>query len=197
MTGSRGPGRRPGSPDTRAVILDAARGLFAQRGVKGTTIRAVAAQAEVDPALVHHYFGTKDDLFMASLQIPVDPRELLAPVVAQGPDGAGERILRTLLSVWDDPELRKPLLSMLRGIGEPEGQVVLRDGFLEVVIRPIITQLAPDRPELRMPLLASQLVGLILVRYLVEVEPVASLPAEDLVAIHGPMVQRLLTGELP
>lgn len=197
MSTPRGPGRRPGSPDTRAAILDSARGLFAERGLKGTTIRAVAAGAQVDPALVHHYFGTKDDLFMASLQIPVDPRELLAPVVAQGPDGAAERILRTLLSVWDDPELRLPLLSMVRGIAEPQGQVLLRDGFLEVVIRPIITELAADRPELRMPLIASQLIGLILVRYLVVVEPVASLPVDDIVGIYAPTLQRYLTGDLP
>ena len=71
-------------------------------------MRAVAADAGVDPALVHHYFGTKDDLFMAALQIPVDPRELLAPVIEQGEDGAAERMLRIFLGVWDDPENRLP-----------------------------------------------------------------------------------------
>src|SRR3954469_11292384 len=96
-------GRRPGAPDTRADILAAARALFADRGFGRTTIRAVASDAGVDPALVHHYFGTKDDLFVASLQLPVDPRERLAPALAGGPDGAAERILRVFLEVWDEP----------------------------------------------------------------------------------------------
>lgn len=197
MTAARGPGRRPGSPDTRAAILDAARDLFAERGLAGTTIRAVASSAGVDPALVHHYFGRKDDLFLAALQIPFDPRELMGRIVAEGPDGAAERLLRVFVSVWDDPELRKPLLSMVRGITDPAGQVILRDGFLEVVIRPLVAQLSPDRPELRMPVLASQIIGLILVRYLLEVEPVASLPVDDVVAIYAPTLQRYLTGDLP
>src|ERR687890_2439282 len=103
---SRAPrrGRRPGAPDTRATILDAARTAFAQKGFAGTTIRAVATAAGVDAALVHHYFGTKDDLFLAALELPVDPRVALAPAIAAGPDGAGERMLRVFLSVWDDPE---------------------------------------------------------------------------------------------
>ena len=85
-------GRRPGAPDTRAEVLAAARASFAEKGFRGTTIRAVAASAGVDPALVHHYFGSKDDLFLAALQMPVDPREVLAPVVALGPDGAAARL---------------------------------------------------------------------------------------------------------
>src|SRR5919112_2938334 len=99
---SRAPrrGRRPGAPDTRATILDAARTAFAQKGFAGTTIRAVAAEAGVDAALVHHYFGTKDDLFLAAMQLPVDPRQLLAPVLGGSVDGAGGRVLRGFLSTW-------------------------------------------------------------------------------------------------
>ena len=87
-------GRRPGSPDTRAAILAEARALFAANGYAGTSVRAIAAAAGVDAALVHHYFGTKDDLFLAALELPVDPREALRPVVEGGVDGAGERLLR-------------------------------------------------------------------------------------------------------
>src|SRR3954462_6156130 len=109
---SRAPrrGRRPGAPDTRATILDAARSAFAESGFAGTSVRAVAAAAGVDAALVHHYFGTKDDLFLAALELRIDPRVAILPVVEGGVDGAGERIMRLFLSVWDDDETRLPLL---------------------------------------------------------------------------------------
>lgn len=197
MTAARRPGRRPGSPDTRAAITDAARTLFAERGFAGTSIRAVATAAGVDPSLVHHYFDGKDELFLAALELPVDPRVLLAPVVAQGADGAAERMLDVFLSVWDEPELRLQLLGLVRGISDPAGQALLRDGFLAIVIGPIGVALGLDEPERRMPLVASQVLGLIIVRYLLEVEPVASMPADEVIATFGPTLQRYLTGELP
>lgn len=189
-------GRRPGSPDTRAMILDAARALFASGGLSGTSVRAVAARAGVDPALVHHYFGTKDDLFMAALALPFDPRELLGPVVALGPDGAAERLLRTFLSIWDDPELQLPMLAVARSLTEPSSKELMRDGFLTVVIGPLGAALGIDEPERRMPVVASQVMGLIFMRYLLEVEPIASMPADELVAIYAPTIQRYLTGDL-
>lgn len=190
-------GRRPGAPDTRAAILDAARGLFAAQGYAGTSVRSVAAAAGVDASLVHHYFGTKDQLFIAALELPVDPRSRLAGVIAQGPDGAGERMLRVFLSVWDDPELKLPLLGLARNMLDPSGQRLLTDGFLPAVLQPIGVALGVDRPETRMPLVASQIIGLIMLRYLLEVEPVASMPADDVVTIYAPTVQRYLTGPLP
>ncbi|MGB0101377.1 MAG: TetR family transcriptional regulator [Nocardioides sp.] len=190
-------GRRPGAPDTRAAILAAARTLFASHGFAGTSVRSIAAEAGVDAALVHHYFGSKDDLFLASLELPIDPRERLAEVAALGPDGAGERMVRVFLSVWDDPDLQLPLLGLARSILDPSGQRLLRDGFLPTVLHPVGVALGIDRPEMRMPLVASQIVGLILARYLLEIEPIASLPPEDLVAIYGPTLQRYLTGSLP
>jgi AcrR family transcriptional regulator len=190
-------GRRPGAPDTRAAILSAAREAFAAAGYAGTTIRAVAGAAGVDAALVHHYFGTKDDLFVAAMQLPVDPRVELAPVLAQGPDGAGERIVRTVLTVWDDPTNRLPLLAVVRGALDGSGQRLIADGFLPAVIEPIGVALGIDHPERRMPLVASQLIGLIMLRYLLEAEPVASMPVEELVAALGPTIQRYLTGDLP
>ena len=190
-------GRRPGSPDTRAAILDAARALFAAGGLTGTSIRAVAGRAGVDPALVHHYFGTKDDLFVAALALPVDPREVLAPVVALGPDGAGERLLRVFLSVWDDPDLQLPLRALARSLTDPSGKELMRDGFLTVVIGPLGAALGIEEPERRMPLVASQVLGLILMRYLLEAEPIASMPAEEVVATYAPTIQRYLTGPLP
>jgi AcrR family transcriptional regulator len=190
-------GRRPGAPDTRAAILEAARSLFSTQGFSGTTIRAIAAGAGVDGALVHHYFGSKDDLFVAALDIPVDPRQILAPVVAGGPEGAAERFLQAFLSVWDDPDVRPALLTVARTIMEPATQQVFADGFLPVVIGPLGVALGLDRPELRMPLVASQVVGLILMRYVLDVEPLASMPTEQVVATYAPTLQRYLTGQLP
>jgi AcrR family transcriptional regulator len=190
-------GRRPGAPDTRAAILDAARGQFAAQGFGGTTIRGIASAAGVDAALVHHYFGTKDDLFLAALDIPVDPRVIVAPVVAGGPDGAAERFLVAFLSVWDDPALRPSLLAVARAVMDPGSHRLLSDGFLPVVIEPVGVALGLDRPELRMPLVASQVIGLILLRYVLEVEPLASMPGEQVVATYAPTLQRYLTGPLP
>ncbi|HET6165552.1 MAG TPA: TetR family transcriptional regulator [Marmoricola sp.] len=192
-----GRGRRPGSPDTRAAILGAARGLFATAGLSGTSVRAVAAKAGVDPALVHHYFGTKDELFMAALALPFDPREVLGPVVAQGADGAADRLLRVFLSIWDDPELQVPMIALARSLTDPSSRELMRDGFIKVVIGPLAAGLGIDEPERRMPLVASQVMGLILMRYLLAVEPLASMPADELVATYAPTIQRYLTGPLP
>jgi AcrR family transcriptional regulator len=190
-------GRRPGAPDTRAEVLAAARTSFAEKGFRGTTIRAVAASAGVDPALVHHYFGTKDDLFLAALEMPVDPREVLAPVVALGPDGAGERLLRTFLSVWDDPDIQVRLLAVVRSVLSEDGATLLKEGFIPVVVGPVLAQLVADRPDVRVPLVASQIVGLVVTRYLIALPPMATMPADDVVARIGPVIQHYLTGDLP
>ncbi|WP_067437658.1 TetR/AcrR family transcriptional regulator [Nocardioides jensenii] len=193
----RGPGRRPGSPDTRAGILSAARSLFAERGLKGTTIRAVAAAAGVDPALVHHYFGAKDDLFLAAMQIKVDPRAAMAPVVAGGADAAGENLMRVAVQVWDDPEIRLSLLGIARGVFDSDTQSLVRDGFLGLVLGPVGKGLDLDRADVRMPLVASQVFGFIIMRYVLRVEPLASMPAEQVVATYAPTLQRYFTGDLP
>lgn len=196
MSTSTRRGRRPGRPDTKAAILAAAREGFAAAGFGGTTIRAIAVEAGVDAALVHHYFGTKEDLFVAALALPVDPRAVIGAAVSGPADEAGAKLVRAFLSVWDDPGLQPALLALARRILEPGGDRLIRDGFLPVVLIPVGEQLGIDRPELRMPLVASQVIGLILARYVVRLEPIASLPADDLVAIYGPTVQRYLTGGL-
>ncbi len=197
VSGAAPRGRRRGSPDTRSAILGAARARFASHGYARTTIRAVAADAGVDAALVHHYFGTKDELFVAALELPVDPRVALGPVIEAGPADAGAGLLRVLLSVWDDPELRQPFLAVVRSFLDPTTQRLVTDGFLPVVITPLGVALGVDRPEHRMPLVASQVVGLILTRYVLELEPLASMSRDDVVATFGPTIQRYLTGDLP
>jgi AcrR family transcriptional regulator len=197
MTEAKSRGRRPGSPDTRAAILDAARSLFAGQGFSATSVRAVASAAGVDPALVHHYFGSKQDLFVASLSLPVDPRAVLAVIAAEGPEGAGERLVRAFLSVWDDPALQPSMIGFARGLIDPSSSVLVKGGFLDVVILPLGAALGIDQPQRRMTLVASQMVGIVLLRYLVGVEPLASMPVEEVVAIYAPTLQRDLTGDIP
>jgi len=190
-------GRRPGAPDTRAAVLAAARSSFAELGFRGTTIRAVASAAGVDPALVHHYFGSKDDLFLAAMELPVDPREVIAHVTDGPVEGVAERLLAAFLGVWDDPVVQPTLLTVARRVLEPGGDRLLSEGFLPVVIWPVGARLGLDRPEHRMTLVASQMIGLILIRYLLRVEPLASLSKEAVIATYAPTLQRYLTGELP
>ncbi|MFL6156956.1 MAG: TetR family transcriptional regulator [Marmoricola sp.] len=197
MTEARSRGRRPGSPDTRAAILDAARTLFADQGFSATSVRAIAGAAGVDPALVHHYFGSKQDLFVASLSLPVDPRAILGLIAAEGVDGAGERLIRGFLSVWDDPALQPSMVGFARGLIDPSASTLVKEGFLKVVILPLGEALGLDEPQRRMTLVASQMIGIVLLRYLVGVEPLASMPAEEVVAVYAPTLQRYLSGDLP
>jgi AcrR family transcriptional regulator len=190
-------GRRPGGPDTRAQVVAAARELFAARGFAGTSVRAVAGRAGVDPALVHHYFGSKDDLMLASLELPVDPRALLAGVVGEGVADAGAGIVRTLVTIWDDPGAQPALLGAARRMLEPGGEGMFRDVFVPTVLLPVGEGLGLDHAERRMAFVASQLLGLVLVRYLIRLDPVASMPVDEVVATYGPTLQRYLTGELP
>jgi AcrR family transcriptional regulator len=191
-------GRRPGGPDTRGQILDAARESFARKGFSGTTIRGVATAAGVDPALVHHYFGSKDDLFLAALEIPVDPRAVVPAVLADGLDGAAERLLRLFLSVWDDPETRLPLVALVRSsLGDEGPGNLLREAMLRIVFTPLREVLPPDEGERRAQMVATQMIGLIVGRYLLRLEPLASMTGEEVVAWVAPTVQRYLDGPLP
>ena len=192
-----GRGRRPGGPDTRGQILTAARRSFADKGFAGTTIRGVAGDAGVDPALVHHYFGAKDDLFLAALEIPVDPRTLVPSVFDEGVEAAGERLVRLFLSVWDDPHTRLPLVALVRSSLVQEGpESLLQQGMLRMVLAPLRAVLPPDEADRRVQLVISQLAGLVVTRYLLELEPLASMPAEDLVTAVAPTLQRYLDGPL-
>ena len=195
---ARGRGRRPGGPDTRGQILAAAARSFADKGFGRTTIRAVAADAGVDPALVHHYFGSKDDLFLAALDIPADPRVLLPGVFEHGVAGAGERLVRVFLSVWDDPHARLPLLAIVRtSLASDAPESLLQHALLRLVLGPLRAALPPDEADRRVQLVVSQMAGLVMTRYLLALEPLASLPADELVAWVAPTVQRYLDGPLP
>jgi AcrR family transcriptional regulator len=190
-------GRRPGNSGTRGAILDAARRAFAERGYQQATIREVAGMAGVDPALVHHYFGTKQNLFVAAVEIPVNPIEAFVSLVSEDPETLGERLLTLFLSVWDRADNRSPVLALIRSaVSEERAAAMLREFITEEILGPIARQLGTPDATLRTSLVASQLVGLIMSRYVLRVEPLASARAEVLVAAVGPTLQRYLTGDL-
>ncbi|GIF95199.1 TetR/AcrR family transcriptional regulator [Catellatospora citrea] len=191
-------GRRPGNPDTREAILAAARQLFAEKGFDAATMRAIAAAAEVDPALVHHYFGTKEQLFVATMQFPMDPRELIDKVVAGGADEAGVRLARLFVTVWDSP-VGIVGVSVIRSAMTNEWTMRLFREFVTTqILRRVQAELKLDPAEapLRASLVASQIGGLVLMRYIMKLEPLASLPADQVVAAVAPNLQRYLTGDL-
>src|SRR5687768_1986759 len=171
-------GRRPGVSGTREAILDAARRTFAEQGYQQATIRDVARLAGVDPALVHHYFGTKQELFVAAVQLPVNPVERLTAVLAQDPDQAGERMVEVFLSIWDHAADQSPLLALVRSaVGDERAAAMLREFITEEVLGPIAHRLGGADARLRATLIGSQIIGLAMARYIVRVEPLASAPA--------------------
>ncbi len=192
-------GRRPGNPDTREAILTAARRIFAEKGFDKASIRAIATDAGVDPALVHHYFGTKDKLFLATINAPIDPTKLI-PQALEGPlEEAGERLVRMMLSVWDSPAGAAAVTLLRSAMSNDWTARLMREFVVTQVLRRAVTVLVLDPAEapLRTALVASQISGLAVTRYVLKVEPLASAPAEVLVAAIGPTVQRYLTGDLP
>lgn len=190
MTGRRGP--RPAGSDTREAILEAARSTFAEAGYDRATVRAIAARAGVDPALVHHYFGTKEGLFAAAVHLPVSPGDALAEVFAGDRAGAGERLATLFLRVWEDPTTRNALLGQLRSAMATGAPPPMRDFVVSSLFRPAATHLTGPDPELRMELAAAHLMGIALLRHVLRVEPLASEPLERLVAAVAPRLQAYL-----
>jgi AcrR family transcriptional regulator len=186
-------GRRPGTGGTRERILAAARSDFAKAGYEGVTIRGIAAQARVDPALVLHYFASKDGVFRAAVEFPVDPAEFIPKLLAPGLDGLGERLVRFFIDTWDSPA-GSPLLGLIRSVvGNEDAAALLREFVKRQVLGRIARALELDQPQLRASLAASQLIGLAMMRYVVKVEPLASARSDEVVAWLGPTVQRYLT----
>ncbi len=197
LPAARRRGRRPAGEDTRGAILAAARDEFAERGFEGASVRSVARRADVDPALVRHYFRDKSELFAAGM-IPVgtDPAELAAGIAQGGLDGLGTRLLTTVLGVWDadgGAALRVAFAGLTSG-------GVQADALSDYVGRAVLAQVArvlptPDR-QLRLTLVASHVAGVLLVRHVMRFEPLASMPAADVVDLVGPTLQRYLTEPL-
>jgi AcrR family transcriptional regulator len=192
-------GRRPGKQDTREAILEAAREAFAERGYDGASIRLIAAAAGVDPALVHHYFGTKNQLFLDAMQAPFDPMQILPQVLAGGADGIGERLIRTLLRVWDSAAGGAAAALFRSAVSNELIARMMREFVVRQITRRVIKELDLDPAEgpVRTNLVFSQIAGVIMARYIVKIEPLASLPPDVVVAMVGPTIQRYLTAPLP
>jgi AcrR family transcriptional regulator len=197
-TGRRRPGRPAGSSDTRDRILASARELFARNGIGNTSIRAVAAAAGVDSALVHHYFGTKEKLFAAAVHIPIDPMDVIGPLREVPVEELGYTLPSMLLPLWDS-EVGAGLIATLRSI-LAGSEVNLFRSFIQDVIAVEVGTRVDDPPGsgiIRIQFVASQLVGVVMARYILQLEPFASLPADQIARTIAPNLQRYLTGDLP
>ena len=187
------PGRRPGPSGTREAILAAARTRFARHGYHGTTLRAVAGDAGVDVALVSYFHGSKEGLFRAAMELRTSPVDIVPPVLAAGVKGAGERLVRRFLEVCDDPADREPLVALIRSAAANEGAArTLREFVGAELVARVAAALEGEDRELRATLAGSQLIGLVIERYVLEVEPLASASHDAIASRVGTNVQRYL-----
>jgi AcrR family transcriptional regulator len=197
------PGRRAGESKSREAILEAARGQFAEHGYTGATIRAIAAQAQVDPALVHHFYGTKEALFAAAMRLPVVPSEVLSAAFegGLGERGLGEHAVRTALTLWETEGLKETFLGLLRSaVTNDEAARMLREFVAESILG-TLARVAGVRGtgaeiEYRVAMVATQMLGLAMTRLVFGLPAVAQASVDELAATIGPSVERYLTGEI-
>ncbi|TDP97149.1 TetR family transcriptional regulator [Labedaea rhizosphaerae] len=186
-------GRRPGQTETREAILAAARERFGTHGYDGTTIRAIAADADVNPALVHHFFGSKDKVFAAAMHLPVDPAVMVGTILDGPRSGVGERLVRLFLMLWETPQPRAAFFGLLRSVSTNEQAATMMRQFIQrAVLAKVATELGV--PPLRVTGMAAQLFGLALVRYVVKVEPLAGASHDEVVAMIAPVLQGYIGG---
>ncbi|MFE4454348.1 TetR family transcriptional regulator [Streptomyces sp. NPDC056796] len=185
-----------GGPDARTRILEAARTEFAERGYDRTSVRGIARAADVDAALVHHYFGTKDEVFAAAVEVSFEPA-LVIPQILGGPSqDRGERLARYFIGVWENPASRAPLLAVVRSALTHEAAAKVLRGF---VLRRLLERIAADLevpdPTFRAELAASHMIGIAILRYVIRAEPLASADPEEIIAMVAPTLQRYLCEE--
>jgi AcrR family transcriptional regulator len=179
---------------TRDLILAAARAAFAERGFDGASMRDMAGAAGVDQALIHHYFGSKQQLFVATMELPFDPDVVRQMVLAGPRDQLGERIVRFFLGLWEEPVRRQVLLGMVRSaLTDPGAAEMVRRFVIEGAVLPLVEEAGVADSAMRATLVGSNLMGLGFARYILCVEPLASAPVETLVRAIGPIIGRYLT----
>ena len=187
-------GRPRGKTDTRNVILDVARRLFADAGYDQTSVRDIAAAAGVDPAMIRHYFGSKVELFRATMGWPFAPADIAARITVGDRGEIGERLTRVFFEAWEQPDSRAPLLAILRGAATHEESANLVRHFIQgQVYAHIAAALGGTDAELRIDLAMSQLLGVAYLRHILHVEPVVSTPVDELIERIAPIVSRHLT----
>ncbi|OBB34159.1 TetR family transcriptional regulator [Mycolicibacterium peregrinum] len=192
------PGRPAGPSDKRERILTSARELFARNGIDKTSIRSIASDAGVDAALVHHYFGTKTELFAAAIHIPIDPMTVISRLKEVPVDQIGHTLPSILLPLWDS-EIGKGFVATLRSILAGNDVSLVRSFLQDIIIGEIGPRVdnPPGSSRIRIQFVASQLVGVAMARYILELEPFATLPADQIAETIAPTLQRYLTGDLP
>jgi AcrR family transcriptional regulator len=186
-------GRRPGVPDTRDAILDAARRGFATRGYDATTVRAIATDAEVDPALVIHYFGTKEALFVAAAGLPPALPGLIASLGTLPHHDFGRALAGSYLSFIDSDDSRNAILALVRSaVSHDKAATMLRE-FLTAQLLPVIAERTgqPDA-QLRASLIAAQLIGIAMLRHVLRVETLARATLDDIATLVAPVIQQYL-----
>jgi AcrR family transcriptional regulator len=207
-------GRRAGDSGTRQAILEAARALFAERGYHSATIRGIAAVAGVDPALVHHYFGTKEALFAAAMSLPVVPSEVLtkalAPVAGAAASGTagraepgfGVHLVRAALTLWESAAVNETFLVLLRSAVTSEAAaVMLREFIADSILGTIgrvmgLDMRAGPQSQWRVEMVATQMLGLALTRMVLRLPSVAEASIDELALTIGPSIERYLTGDI-
>ncbi|MFD4316747.1 TetR family transcriptional regulator [Streptomyces sp. NPDC058548] len=181
-------------PGARERILEAARAQFAERGYDKTSVRGIAKAAGVDAALVHHYFGTKDEVFAAAIEVSFEPAAVVPAIVGGPREAIGERLARFFIGVWENPVSRAPLLAIVRSALTHEAAAkVLRTFVLRRLLERIADELDVPDPKFRAELAASHMIGIAILRYVIQVEPMASVDPEEIVAMVAPTLQRYLT----
>jgi AcrR family transcriptional regulator len=176
------------------VILATAREQFARHGYAGVSVRAIAAAAGVDPALVRHFYGSKDELFAATLEFPPAMAGRLTRALDGDHDSLGARVVRAYLSLWEDPATAEPLFTIVRSaLTSPRAAQQLRAVFSAQALRPFAAALGGQQPETRAALAGAHLLGIAIARYVVRVEPLATMNRDELVAASAPAIQHYLT----
>ncbi|WP_395109092.1 TetR family transcriptional regulator [Actinomadura sp. SCN-SB] len=184
----RGPGRRPGPTETRDAIIAAARDLFAEKGYDGASLRAIARAAGVDPALVHHFYGNKEGVFVEAMRFPIDPSQLVPRILATSRDKLGEAMVRVFLEVWRDEEKRAPLVAMLRSAMTNDQIAVMMRQFVSSALFAKAAEIH-GIPLLRLNAAVGQMIGVALLRYVIKVEPIASATEDELIELLAPALQ--------
>lgn len=188
-------GRRPGGLPTRQEIVEAARGIFATSGYRSATVRAIGEAAGVDPALIHHYFGTKEKLFAATLEFPEHAPDRLLAALSGPPEQLGERLTRAYLELWEDPATRDQMVIAVRAaMSSDEAMARVRPTIVDMLGRAPASDVRGPDSEKRFALAMAHLVGVAGVRHISKIPPLRDLPLEELVLRTAPAVQLHLTG---
>jgi AcrR family transcriptional regulator len=189
-------GRRPAGSGTREAIVEAAREQFSERGYRGTTLRSVGSAAGVDPKLVLHYFGSKQQLFVQSLELPLDPDQVVGRLFEPGPETIGARAAEMLMTILDDLDSQHVLVAVVRAAAsEPEAAELIREVLTTRVLGPMAQLVGGPDAELRASLMGSQIVGLAMARHVVGLKPLATASREQLVAALTPVFEHYLGGD--